>query len=424
LSDLQTEAYRHFGFRPSRTLAVAQKLYLDALISYPRTSSQKLPLSLDIKGILNGLQQLTRFGPLVRRLLQQSQLTPARGEKDDPAHPAIHPTGVRPTEELTPSDKKVFDLIVHRFLASLGEAAVKKTIRVEISCGKHLFFMRGAIVVKTGWMEFYGPFARLEERTLPPLGKGDEIHLTSVSVDEKYTSPPPRFNPSSLLRLLEEENLGTKATRSEIIDSIGSRGYTSGDRFELSALGYAAYETLQQYVPTLLSADMTRMLEDKMEEIQQGLSHRESVLSGAKNNLLALLDNIRSQEDTIGQALVKGLQRYWREEQEIGPCPVCRNGTLAVVYSPKSGKRFIGCSNHGNGTCDTTFPLPQKGKIIPLDRPCPHCGYRMIKIMSGRRGWDTCINWANCPGRKEELKAIAEKRANKGTAKQTEEGGT
>lgn len=424
LSDLQTEAYRQFGFRPSRTLALAQKLYLEALISYPRTSSQKIPPSLDIKAILNGLQRLTRFGPLVRRLLQQPQLTPAQGEKDDPAHPAIHPTGAQPTEELTPSEKKVFDLVMHRFLASFGEAAVKKTVRVEISCGEHSFYMRGAKVLKAGWMEFYGPFARSEERPVPSLSKGDEIYLASVSVDEKYTSPPSRFNPSSLLRLLEEENLGTKATRSEIIDSIGSRGYTTGDRFELSALGYAAYETLQQHVPTLLSADMTRTLEEKMEEIQQGSRHRESVLSEAKNNLIVLLENIRSQEDTIGQALVKGLQRYWREEQEIGPCPVCKDGTLVVVYSSRSGKRFIGCSNYRKGTCGTTFPLPQKGKIVSLDKVCPHCGYRMIKILSGRRGWETCINWANCPGRQEELKTIAERRAGKGRIKPVEDGDT
>ena len=421
LSDLQTEAYRLFGFRPSKTLSVAQKLYLDALISYPRTSSQRLPPSLDINAILNGLQKIARLGPLVRRLLKQAQLTPTQGEKEDPAHPAIHPTGTQPTEELRPNERKIFDLVVHRFLASLGEAAVKKIVKADILCGERLFYVRGVKVLITGWMDFYGPFVLMKEKALPDLSKGDEIQLTSVKVDEKYTSPPSRYNPSSLLRLLERENLGTKATRSEIIDSLNSRGYTVGDRFELSALGYAIYETLKQYVPTVLSADMTRRLEEEMEEIQRGAGSRESVLSEAKANLLTLLGNFRSQEDTIGQALVKGLQRYWREEQDMGPCPNCEDGTLTLVYSPKSGKRFVGCSNYRNGTCSTTFPLPQKGKVLPLKKQCPYCGYRMIRVLSGRKAWETCINWAECTGRQDELKALEEKRTTKERTKPVED---
>jgi DNA topoisomerase-1 len=411
LGDLQAEAYRFFGFRPSRTLSIAQKLYLDALISYPRTNSQRLPSNLDVKAILTGLGEITRFGPLVKRLLQQAHLTPTQGEKDDPAHPAIHPTGARPTRELMPSEEKVFHLVVYRFLASFGEAVAKEIVRADIMCGEHLFYLRGLRILKSGWMDFYGPFAAVRETLLPVLSKGDEIQLTLVKVDEKFTSPPSRFNPASLLRLLEKENLGTKATRSDIIDSLNSRGYTLGERYELSALGSAVYESLQRYVPSILSADFTRELEGKMDGIQQGTGRREDVLSEAKAELLRLLETVRFQEDTIGQALVRGLQRYWREEQEVGPCPKCIDGTLIIVRSPKTGKRFIGCSNYRKGSCDLAFPLPQKGRIVPLDSVCPHCGYRMIKMLSGRRTWETCINWTSCPGRQNDLKALAERKA-------------
>jgi DNA topoisomerase-1 len=265
--------------------------------------------------------------------------------------------------------------------------------------------------VKKGWLEFYEPYFKPEERALPDIKVGDTIRLVSVDSENRYTEGPARFNPSSLLKLLERENLGTKATRSSIVDSVKSRGYTQGDRFELSTLGYAVFETLNQYVPEMLSPEMTRRLEVEMERVQSGFKGRESVVTEAKTDLLRNLDEFKSKEEKIGETLVKGLQRYWRDTEELGPCPKCDDGILKIVRSPKTGKRFVGCSNYREGTCDQTFPLPQKGTIAPLDDVCPHCSHRMIKVISGRRTWTTCINWSKCPGRQEDLKALGERRA-------------
>jgi DNA topoisomerase-1 len=74
-----------------------------------------------------------------------------------------------------------------------------------------------------------------------------------------------------------------------------------------------------------------------------------------------------------------------------------------IIRSPKTGKRFVGCSNYREKKCNQTFPLPQKGIITPLDEQCPDCGHRMIQVASGRRPWKTCINWSECPGRKEDV---------------------
>lgn len=419
LSDLQAEAYRHFELRPSRTLQIAQGLYLDALITYPRTNSQKVPSALNIRQTLEDIGKMSKYIPLVGRLLQRKSLVPVQGEMEDPAHPAILPTGNLPTKKLAANEEKVYDLVVRRFLALFGEPAVKQVVRADIRCDGHLFYLRSLGVLEAGWTSFYGPYAITNEKAMPPLSEGDLIDLTSVHADEKYTPPPARFNPSSLLKLLEKENLGTKSTRAGIIDSINSRGYTLGGRFELSALGYAAFETLQLHVPDMLSADMTRRLELKMEEIQQGVGQRESVLSDAKTELAKLLQDFKSQEEDIGQALAKGLRRYWREEQEIGPCPSCADGTLVVVYSPKTRKRFVGCSNYKRGTCNVTFPLPQKGKLMPLDRICPHCGHRMIKIQSGKRAWETCLNWTKCPGRQQDLELLEKRRTDRETKDQS-----
>jgi DNA topoisomerase-1 len=421
LSGLQAESYRHFGFRPSRTLVLAQKLYLEALISYPRTSSQKIPKSIDVKTILKGLSNSKTYASLAKRVLDKGKSEPVQGKKTDPAHPAIHPTGDLPSRRLTPSEKKLYDLIIKRFFALFGDPAVKESLRADIRCDNHILYVRGLKILKPGWIEFYQPYAHTVETPLPPLKQDDSILLEPVFTKEKHTLPPPRYNPASLLKVLEKENLGTKSTRAGIVDSLKSRGYTLDDRFELTSLGYAAFETLNQYVPEMLSVEFTRQLENEMMKIQSVTSDRKTVLKHAKENLLKILEQFHSQEDEIGGALVQGLQRYWKAQQELGPCPKCGEGTLIIVQSPKTGKRFVGCSNYREKKCDLTFPLPQKGSITPLEKPCPYCGHYMIKVSSGRRTWETCVNWTECPGRKEELEELEKRRSQAKLKKESQE---
>jgi DNA topoisomerase-1 len=414
LSGLQSECYRHFEFTPSRTLALAQNLYVEGLISYPRTSSQQIPASIDVKGILRKLANRKRYQKHITSILDRGNLQPVQGKAVDPAHPAIHPTGDETTRKLTPSEGKVYDIVIRRFLALFGTDSRKERIRVDIQYDRHLFYARGLRVLEAGWIDFYDTYATSNENILPELKVGDCVHIGDVLAEARRTSPPRRYNPSSLLKALEKEKLGTKATRAAIVDSARSRGYTLNDKFEMSTLGYALFETLQTYVPTLLSPEFTRGLEAEMDVIQEEKTDKDLVLSHAKKELTDLLDAFKLQEDKIGEALVTGLQRFWRESEELGACPKCGDGRLIVIRSQKSGKRFIGCSNYKNGTCDQTFPLPQKGKIIPLDKMCPFCGYQMMRIVTGRRGWETCVNWTRCPGRQDALKALEEKRGQGG----------
>ncbi len=413
LSDLQGEAFRHFDYKPSRTLAIAQALYLDALISYPRTSSQQIPESINVKQIITNLGKQRTYSKIVSSLLDGGRVTPRQGKKKDPAHPAIHPTGDKPERKLKSAEKKIYDLIVRRFLASCDRHADKESMRVDFVCGEHTLFTRGSCVLQEGWMRIYKPFIADKGEFVPDLKEGDIVQILDVKMEEKRTNPPPRYNPSSLLKKLEKEELGTKATRAGIVDSVKSRGYTLTDRFEMSDLGYAVFETMQDYVPDLLSVEFTRNLETDMDKIQQEDIEKEIVLSKAKTDLLRLLEPFEKNEEEIGEKLVRGLKGYWREKREIGSCPSCGDGTLIIVKSPKSGKRFIGCSNYREDKCSQTYPLPQKGHIVPLDKDCPYCDHQMLKIVSGRRAWETCINWANCPGRQEDLKNLEKQRAKK-----------
>ncbi|MCK4439656.1 DNA topoisomerase I, partial [Candidatus Bathyarchaeota archaeon] len=117
LGTLQREAYGLFGYAPRRTSYIAQRLYLEALISYPRTSSQKLPPEINYDAILEKLSKVPKYKKLAAELLAKPELKPTEGKKKDPAHPAIYPTGKLPERGLDDSEKKVLDLVVRRFMA-------------------------------------------------------------------------------------------------------------------------------------------------------------------------------------------------------------------------------------------------------------------------------------------------------------------
>ncbi len=143
LGTLQSEAYRIFKYSPMQTSSIAQKLYIEALISYPRTSSQKLPPSIGYKNILKKLQKAPAYTKLTADLLSKKSLKPNEGKKYDSAHPAIYPTGNLPEKPLDSVERNIFDLVVKRFLAVFGEPSVQQNISVRININGNFFLLNG-----------------------------------------------------------------------------------------------------------------------------------------------------------------------------------------------------------------------------------------------------------------------------------------
>ena len=390
---LQQEAYSLFGYTPRRTLAIAQRLYLDALISYPRTSNQKLPPVIGYTTILNSLKQKREYAKLAQKLLEKEQLKPREGTKEDPAHPAIYPTGKLPEKPLEPSEKRIWDLVVRRFLTVFGDDAIKEILKVRVDVNGHSFFLRGRKILKQGWMEYYIPYVRAKEVLLPQIEEIDTVRLRRVKREDKFTCPPPRYNPSSLLKRMEELEIGTKATRVDIIQTLYNRGYVKGERIVVTELGFDVIDVLDKYAPIVTSAQLTRELEDKMEQIRNNKMKRKIVLDKVVEQLKPQLEHFKENEETIGEALTQAIQRAQAQERIVGKCPNCGTGNLTIVYSRKTRKRFIGCSNYFKGICSTSFPLPQRGTVKPTGKSCKACGWPQILVrLKGRRPWNLCFN--------------------------------
>jgi DNA topoisomerase-1 len=260
IGDLQREAYRVLKLSPGYTLAIAEKLYLQALISYPRTSSQKLPRSIGYAKIISGLSRIGSYAGLTSMLMSRANLSPNEGRMSDPAHPAIYPTGVAPRRKLDGLEYKLYDLIVKRFLATFGDSAVTRRTDVSIDIAGYKFVAEGAEVSYDGWMALYRPYVNLERHVLPKMEAGDRLDNKRVDMHQKFTQPPRRYNQASLLARMEQEKIGTKATRADIIATLFKRNYVASSREGLGVtdLGLAVVESMKEHVPSIISTELTR----------------------------------------------------------------------------------------------------------------------------------------------------------------------
>jgi DNA topoisomerase-1 len=404
IGTLQSEAYTYFRFTPSRTLRIAEQLYLDALISYPRSGSQKFPPSIDVRAILKSLSNIEEYSQMARELLAKEKLVPTQGKKEDLAHPPIHPTGNLPEKKLKEDNRKIFDLVVRRFLAVFGDPSIRESLKIEITINGHLFHLRGSRILEQGWQKYYSPYIRSEETILPQLKEGQKIELDSIELVDKYTTAPPRYNPKSVLMLMENQHIGTKATRAEIIDTLYSRGYITGERIFMTQLGFSVINLLSKYCPKVLSVELTRELEQEMEEIETNKRTRQEVIINAVEKLTPILKELKLKEKVIGQGLSEALASLRREKSTIGICPICKEGSLTITHSKKTRKRFIGCSNYWTKKCSFSVPIPQEGDIETTGENCQYCGFPMIRIRRPRKKpWNMCINWQNCPGGKNKI---------------------
>jgi DNA topoisomerase-1 len=394
LTSLQLEASRVFRIDPSRTLAIAQSLYEKAYISYPRTSSQKLPPALNHRHIIGELAKNERYKELATELIGGSRFRPAEGMKEDEAHPAIFPTGVRPAK-LAPEEEKVYDLIVRRFLACFAEYATAENVHVEVHAGGEKYEAAGKTYKDRGWMRFYDPYSRTDEKELPKFTKGETLEC-KIYGKKLETKPPKRFTKASLISLLEKKDLGTKATRAEIIDTLFRRDYIKNSPIMTTEFGLSVFEALKSYCGAILDENLTKKLEEDMERIAHGQMTEEEVISEGKKIIVDIIGEFKANNSKIGDALRSGLDESEKADA-VGICKEC-GGSLMIRHS-KTGKNFVSCSNWPK--CSIGYPLPGNAMIVKTGKVCEECHTPKVKIFRrGKRPFDMCLD-PNCPTKAE-----------------------
>lgn len=396
LTTLQTEAYRFHGITPSQTLSIAQALYLDGVISYPRTSSQKFAEGIDFDKILKNLQKYTT---LTKYAVNKK---PTEGLKTDPAHPAIYPTGEY--KKMSEQEKKIYDLIVKRFIACFCAPTIVANKKINVNINGLDFNTKGMKIVENGWMNVYPNNYKEEE--VPTIN--GEVSVEEIRVEEKQTKPPQRYSEASLVKELEKRDLGTKATRANIVETLYNRGYIQDKSITITPLGIRIIETLQKYSPVIIDEELTRNFEKEMESVSESKSDWDKkeikILDRAKDSIRKIAKDILNNLDPIGKALAEANEEVYKQEREnntLTECPVCHKGKLRIMFSKKTRRSFISCDAYP--ACKTTFSLPPNGMMKPakkkdengeeINELCVECNFPMIiSLRRGKKPWKFCFN--------------------------------
>ncbi len=207
------------GITPGRTMRIAESLYMDGLISYPRVDNTVYPASLDIGAILSALSEVPFYREHIARIRKGGPLHPTRGAKETTDHPPIHPTAAADPDKLRPEEWKLYNLVARRFLATLSDSAVIEGTKVTIDVAGEPFVAKGDILASPGFRAIY-PYGLKKDEQLPALSESDSVDFLGAEFAQKQTEPPSRYSQGKLIQEMEKRGLGTKATRHAIIERL------------------------------------------------------------------------------------------------------------------------------------------------------------------------------------------------------------
>ncbi len=380
------------GISPARTMRLAESLYMNGLISYPRVDNTVYPRSLDLRATVRALTGVPQYAPTCQRILAQDRITATRGKQETTDHPPIYPTAAADPDRLQPAEWKLYNLIARRFLATLMGPATIEGTKLTFDIEGEPFTTTGSVLVSPGFRAIY-PFGLKRDDQLPALSEGDVCAVGHMQLDAKQTEPPARYSQGRLIQEMEARGLGTKSTRANIIQRLYDVKYLKNDPAEPSQLGMAVIDALTSYAPHITSPDMTAELESDMTKVSEGDETQEQVVMHSRALLAGMMDALIEHKEDLGEAIADAVTA----DAKVGVCPRCGKD-LVMKSSAKTHGSFIGCM--GWPDCDLTYPVPTRVKVIPLEGEagvCPACGAPRIKCQPFRqRAYEQCVNPA-CP---------------------------
>ena len=380
LTSLQRDANSRFGFSARRTLGAAQRLYEEhKALTYPRTNSRFITQDMigEIKPIAELVGTQKEYGKAAKYVLGLDVLPLGRVVNDAKVtdHHAIIPTRAErhPVEKMNPDDRRIYDLVVRRFLAVFHPDAVFENTRVETTVAGHVFRTRGKLMLVPGWRGVYGEAADAEggsdedegrEQQLPRLLHGEQAAVQEISSEAKETKPPRRYTEGSLLaametagKLVDEEELreamkdsgiGTPATRAAIIERLLQVGYIERDGRALvvTEKGLNVIRLLGEHA--LTSPGLTGEWEHRLSKIETGEDSREAFMG----------DIVKFASDTVGELDTK-LKDVRIPRANLGPCPVCGRDIV-------ENRKGYSCWSREDPGCGFVIWKSKAGKQLPV----------------------------------------------------------
>ena len=306
------------GISPARTMRIAESLYMAGLISYPRVDNTVYPATLDLGAVVSDLAKINpALAPVCKKVLA-GPMKPTRGKVETTDHPPIYPTGEGDPSTLDGGQRKLYDLIARRFLATLMGPAIIENTKLELDVNGEPFVASGDVLVTPGFREAY-PYGLKRDEQMPPLEQGDTVDVFDIKLEAKQTEPPARYSQGKLVQEMEKRGLGTKSTRASIIERLYAVRYLKNDPVEPSQLGIAIIDALTQFAPRITSPDMTSELDGDMTRVERGEDTEEHVVTHSRALLAGVLDELLKHTQELGDAISDAVTA----DARVGACPKC-----------------------------------------------------------------------------------------------------
>ncbi|XP_069123502.1 DNA topoisomerase 3-alpha-like [Argopecten irradians] len=386
--ELEKLASRKLRINAKETMKIAEKLYTEGYISYPRTETNKFPPDLDLVRLVEQQTVDGEWGDFARGVLEQGPL-PRNGNKTDQAHPPIHPT--KYTDRLQGNEKRVYEFVVRHFLATCSSDAQGQETVVEIDIAEEKFSAQGLMITARNYLDVY-PYDRWNAKVIPVYSQGDTFQPNSIEMVESETSPPSLLSEADLIALMDKHGIGTDATHAEHIETIKSRMYVGlqGDnKFIPGHLGMGLVEGYDAMGYEMSKPNLRAELEADLTRICEGTKDKNVVLEEQKQKYKQVFIEACRQALKIDEALSKYLGEAQPMPAEhaletlatspIKKCPNC--GQDMVLKTKKDGKSFfISCMGYPD--CRNAIWLPDfVQNATAADSSCQTCaGVRLIKF--------------------------------------------
>ncbi|XP_050421809.1 DNA topoisomerase 3-alpha [Adelges cooleyi] len=381
--ELEKTASRKLGINAKETMKIAEKLYSQGYISYPRTETNIFPKELNLSNLVQQHIEDNNWGDFAERVLNDGP-SPRQGKKSDQAHPPIHPT--KYTNGLQdPRERKVYEYVVRHFLACLSKDAQGQETIVNIEINGEKFLASGLQIIALNYLEVY-PYEKWSNKLIHNYNQGETFMPTGIEMTGGQTSAPNLLTESDLITLMDKHGIGTDATHAEHIETIKSRSYVGLENnkyFVPGELGIGLVEGYDNMGFEMSKPHLRAKLEADLKRICEGTKSPNVVLREQIANYKEVFIKTTEQVDKLDQSLGKYLRTqpiaYQNNGQhesmrikEIRKCPACKQSSLTLKQRSNNQGFFVSCLAYPTCRNSSWFP-PSVVDATVSDNNCPQC---------------------------------------------------
>jgi len=422
-SKLQQAAANKLGFTSRKTMQIAQQLYEGiqigenhvGLITYMRTDSVRISET----ALADVREWLSKNHPAE---LPPEPIHYAVGKSAQDAHEGIRPTYTSYTPEsvkeyLSHDQFRLYSIIWERFVSSQMNNAKMVTTSVEIEAGDALFRVAASKIAEKGFYQVIKLLSSKEEKSssLPAMKEGEVLTVDNFHPEQHFTQGPARYTDASIVRMLEEKEIGRPSTYATIISVLLDRYYVTRSNKQLvpTQLGKMINKILVESFPAVINEEFTAKVENELDQVEEDKLVWNNIISDFYGPFKQTVDNVMEHQESIkgfldeqtdkvcelcGKPMVKKLGRFGfflacsgfpechnTKSIPLAKCPVCGDGEIVERKTKGRGKAFYGCTNYPTCTFISHFK--------PIDQYCPKCGWFLVEKFDKKNGaYKSCIN--------------------------------